>query len=67
MTSENPKHASNPSSDESDNRQGGGVFIALGAILGVLVGGYLGQPSVGLLSGLALGIVAALAIWLKDR
>lgn len=67
MNPENPKHASKSSSDGSDNRMGGGVFIAIGAIVGVFAGGYLGQPSAGLLAGLALGAAAALLVWLKGR
>ncbi|MEO9636202.1 MAG: hypothetical protein ABJF89_04775 [Parasphingorhabdus sp.] len=67
MEPETSKHASNPSSDGSENRSGGGVFIAIGAIAGVFVGGYMGQPSAGLLVGLALGVIAALAIWWRGR
>ena len=67
MDSETPEHASNASSDASGNRQGGGIFIALGSIVGVFVGGYLGQPSAGLLAGLALGTAAALIVWFKGR
>lgn len=67
MTIENPKHASNPSSDGSKNRNGGGVFIAIGAIAGAIIGGFMGQPSAGLLAGLALGALAALLIWWKGR
>ena len=67
MNPENPKNASKSSSDGSDNRKGGGVFIAIGAIVGVFAGGYLGQPSAGLLAGLALGAAAALLVWLKGR
>ena len=86
MNPETPKHASNSSSDGSENRLGGGVFIAIGAgeiicsslavfaifqrigaIVGVFAGGFLGQPSAGLLAGLALGAAAALLVWLKGR
>lgn len=67
MNPETPKHASNSSSDEPENRSGGGVFIAIGAIVGAFVGGYMGQPSAGLLAGLALGVLAALLIWWKGR
>ena len=45
----------------------GGIFIAFFPILGAVIGGLMGQPSAGLLIGLALGILAALAIWLLDR
>lgn len=67
MNPENPKHASQSSSNGSENRKGGGVFIAIGAIVGVFAGIYLGEPSAGLLAGLALGAAAALLVWLKGR
>ncbi|MGB5483831.1 hypothetical protein [Parasphingorhabdus sp.] len=67
MNSETPEHASDSSGDGSENRKGGGVFIAIGAIGGVFAGIYLGQPSAGLLAGLALGAAAALLVWLKGR
>jgi hypothetical protein len=67
MNRETQKHASKSSSDGPGNRQGGGVFIAIGAIVGVFAGGYLGQPSAGLLAGLALGTAAAMIVWLKGR
>ena len=54
MNPENPEHASNSSGDGPKNRNGGG-------------GGYMGQPSAGLLAGLALGVLAALLIWWKGR
>ncbi len=45
----------------------GGFFIAAGGIAGVLIGGFLGQPSAGLLAGLALGAVVAIGMWLRNR
>tara|TARA_R110000824_G_scaffold110723_1_gene258888 strand:+ start:385 stop:588 length:204 start_codon:yes stop_codon:yes gene_type:complete len=67
MTPEPPKDASNASSNRPENRNGGGVFIAIGAIVGAIAGGFLGQPSAGLLAGLALGALAALLIWWRGR
>tara|TARA_R110000824_G_scaffold103449_10_gene245825 strand:- start:1276 stop:1479 length:204 start_codon:yes stop_codon:yes gene_type:complete len=67
MNPETPEHASKSSNDRSGNRNGGGVFIAIGAIVGVFAGGYMGQPSAGLLAGLALGALAALVIWWRGR
>lgn len=49
------------------NGAAGGVWIALGAILGSIGGLYAGQPSLGLLAGLAAGGAAALVMWLRDR
>lgn len=67
MNPETPKHASNSSSDGSKNRSGGGIFIAFGTLAGAIIGGLMGQPSAGLLTGLALGALAALLIWWQGR
>lgn len=45
----------------------GGFFIALFTIIGVVGGGLMGQPSIGLLIGIAVGLIAALGVWLNDR
>lgn len=45
----------------------GGFFIALFLVIGTIIGGLMGQPSAGLLVGLGLGILTAIAIWLVDR
>ncbi len=45
----------------------GGFFIALLTIAGAVAGGFMGQPTIGLLSGLALGTGIALAMWLMQR
>jgi len=47
--------------------QAGGFIIAVAILAGTIVGGLNGQPSIGLLAGLGLGVIAALAIWLRDR
>lgn len=46
---------------------GGGVFIALLTIGGAIGGGYMGQPSIGMLSGFGLGCAIAIALWWKQR
>lgn len=50
----------------SRESRGGGVFIALGAIVGTIGGGLLGQPSAGLLVGLAGGIGLHGLLWYLD-
>ena len=42
----------------------GGIFIALGVIVGAVIGIAKGQPSMGVLAGTALGIAAAVIWWL---
>jgi hypothetical protein len=52
----------------SKNINGGGIFIALGAMVGVFGGRYFGgQTSVGLLAGTASGALVALAMWWFSR
>lgn len=46
---------------------GAGAFIALLIIGGAIGGGLLGQPSIGLLTGLATGLLLALLLWLRER
>ena len=42
------------------NPTGSGAIIALLILIGTVGGGLLGQPSIGLLVGLALGIIICL-------
>jgi hypothetical protein len=56
---------SEPSSPDKNGRNpmGGGAPIALLTLTGVIVGGLMGQPSIGLLAGLGLGVLVAILIW----
>jgi uncharacterized membrane protein (UPF0136 family) len=45
----------------------GGVLIALAILVGTVVGGLNGQPTIGLLAGFGAGAAAAIALWLVDR
>jgi hypothetical protein len=45
----------------------GGFFIAALTMIGVIAGGFLGQPSIGLLAGLGLGTAIAILIWWRER
>jgi uncharacterized protein YqgC (DUF456 family) len=45
----------------------GGVFVALGAIVGAVIGLIYDQPSLGLVIGLAVGAAMALMIWWRSR
>lgn len=49
------------------NPTGAGAIIALLILGGAIGGGMLGQPSIGLLAGLALGILIALLLYLRER
>lgn len=45
----------------------GGVFIALGMLLGAFAGIYVGQPSAGMIIGFLIGAALAVLIWIYDR
>lgn len=45
----------------------GGFFIATGMLGGAVIGTFRGEPSLYMVSGLAIGCAIALAIWLIDR
>lgn len=48
-------------------RRGGGVFIALGVVLGAGLGMPFGEASLGLMLGLGTGIALAIGISVLDR
>ena len=49
------------------NPTGGGIFIALGAAVGVIVGRLYAQTSIGLVVGVAVGVAIAAFIWWRER
>jgi hypothetical protein len=51
----------------SSSPSGGGVLIALGAMIGAGVGVAVSQPTLGFLTGLGIGVVLALVIWWRGR
>ncbi|WP_162987066.1 hypothetical protein [Sphingomonas paeninsulae] len=53
--------------ERPQNTRSGGIFIAIGAFAGVFIGRSYGQPTIGFISGLTIGGVLALLLWLKDR
>jgi len=52
--------------ENSKPRLAGGIFVALGLLLGAIVGIAINQPSAGMVAGFAMGVVIALAIWFID-
>ncbi len=46
---------------------GGGIFITIALLTGAGIGIYVGQPSLGILGGLATGAAAAIIHWLVRR
>jgi uncharacterized membrane protein (UPF0136 family) len=53
--------------NEPRSPSGGGIFIALGAAAGVIVGRFYAQTSIGLIAGVAVGAAIALAMWWRER
>ena len=45
----------------------GGFLLAMSIVAGTILGGLLGQPSMGLLAGTAVGILLIGLVWLLDR
>ena len=45
----------------------GGFLLALSIFAGVLIGGFMGQPSIGFLTGLGVGILLLILVWWLDR
>jgi uncharacterized membrane protein (UPF0136 family) len=46
---------------------GAGAIIAFLVMAGTIIGGFLRQPSIGLLAGFALGVAIAIGLWLRER
>ncbi len=46
---------------------GGGIFLAIGPVLGALIGSFYGQSSAGLLIGLGIGVLLLLFFWWRAR
>lgn len=46
---------------------GGGCLIALAIFAGVAIGLWMHQPTIGFLTGLVIGVLAALWVWQTDK
>lgn len=49
------------------NPSAAGAPLALSILVGAIVGGIYGQPTIGLLIGFGVGAAIAVAVWLNDR
>jgi uncharacterized membrane protein (UPF0136 family) len=47
--------------------QAGGFLLAMCVLVGAVIGTVRGQPSVGVIAGIGVGVLVAVALWLKDR
>lgn len=59
--------AARMSSKPPRNPRSAGIALALLPLAGAFVGGLYGQPTIGLLIGLGVGIALALLVWWTDR
>jgi hypothetical protein len=53
--------------ENSQPRLAGGIFIALGLLVGAIAGVVMDQPSAGMVIGLGAGAAIAVIVWLFDR
>ena len=53
--------------ENSQPRLAGGIFIALGLLVGAIAGVVMDQPSAGMVIGLVLALLSLSLIWLLDR
>ncbi len=49
------------------NPAAGGLLILVGFLGGAVIGIARGEPSLGVLAGVGVGMLLALALWLFDR
>lgn len=56
----------NPDTQAKPPRRGGGCLIAAGVLIGPVIGVMFGETSIGLVAGLAVGILAAVALAVAD-
>lgn len=48
-------------------RRAGGALLAASILGGVVIGSMMGQPSIGFLAGLGIGLAAIALIWVGVR
>lgn len=61
------RRMTDPAAPPSPPRRAGGALLAAGILGGVVIGSVLGQPSIGFLAGLGIGLAAVALVWAGDR
>lgn len=56
-----------PASRPAKTANAGGFLLAAAVLVGTVIGVVLGEPSIGFLVGLAIGVVSALLLWWRER
>ena len=52
---------------DSNGPQAGGVILAAAILAGAVIGILMGQSTIGVLAGTAVGSLAVLLVWWRDR
>jgi hypothetical protein len=55
------------SNPDQSNPSAAGVLLAIAILAGAIIGMIAREPSAGVVGGAAIGILAALLYWLRDR
>jgi hypothetical protein len=53
--------------ENSQPRLAGGIFVAIGLLVGAIAGIAMDQPSAGMIIGFGVGAAIAVLVWLFDR
>lgn len=56
-----------PNPTDRPSRAAGGIFVALGVVIGLVAGTLAGEPIIGLVAGTAVGLALLLLVYLVDR
>lgn len=59
-------HGTGMTEPKKTSPRSGGAFLALALLAGAGIGVALGQPTMGLIGGFAVGLLIALLVWLTD-